>query len=72
MTQGTPCSSQLIHAQGIIERMKERIDELRRVVKFYDLCRAAPEQAKETGAARDAVDWLIETATAIAQDPLFA
>lgn len=44
---------------------RDRLAEaLRQAIAFLDACRADPERAKETGAMRDAQDWMESAARA--------
>ena len=67
----TPASTQIVFHEQRHQKIRDRIDELRRIVRFYEQCQHDREHAKETGAMRDATEWLIENAIAISKDPLF-
>jgi hypothetical protein len=58
---GASHSDQIIFLEDRHRRIIEKIDHLRRVVSFYQLARRS-DDAKETGALRDATEWIIETA----------
>ena len=66
---GPSAADQIIWYEQYRERVAARLDELRRAAKFLELCEAAPEQAKATGAMRDAHEWVLEVARKIATDP---
>lgn len=63
---GALASSQIISLETRIEKFEEKLEELRRVVSFYELAKKSPE-ARETGAMRDATEWLLEKAIEISK-----
>ena len=56
----------LVHLEGRIERMDERLAKFAKVVAFYELAKSSPE-ARDTGAMRDATEWLLEEAVALSK-----
>lgn len=45
----------------------EALEPLRKVVEFYLMCRKDPVKAIETGALRDAAQWILEEAIKLAE-----
>ena len=68
---GASHADQIVFLEERHRKIVERIDELRRVVSFYELARSGGDNAKATGALRDATEWMLEQAVAISRHPLF-
>lgn len=64
-------AEQIVWLEERLRQQRDAVEQLRRVVSFYELAMAAGELGKTTGARRDAEEWLAEAAVALVRNPVF-